>query len=166
MLRSILFSPFVPFTVLFCHAIETINEDDITLMGHFVDSIKEVSRHPGPLANHHRLFEVFHAIAKRYYEVQTSPGPSQPYAAELRTRMGDYLGSLGVGGAHPGQGLTHGEPTAVGEHSQMGVGMFSEHADFEGNGEQQGYDQAMQLGNWFTLNQQMMDLLGNDHLPF
>lgn len=162
--RSILFSPFVPFTVLFCYAIETGNQEDFALMGRFVESIETISHHPGPLANHLRLFQLFFDVAKRYNEIQRYPTSSNLDAMQLKTRIDTYLGSLGAQ-VPIGSGMRP-DGSEGNEDGEMASAMFTEPMACDPQRAPQGYDQSSQLTNWFSLNQQMLDFLDSDHLPF
>ncbi|KAL4969154.1 uncharacterized protein BDV14DRAFT_196468 [Aspergillus stella-maris] len=73
---TILFTPFVPFIVLFCHSIETGDEKDLTQMQHFVTLIKSTAQHSLAIDKHHRLFQVFYGVAVKYNELKSRSSSS------------------------------------------------------------------------------------------
>ncbi|KAH6949768.1 hypothetical protein BKA56DRAFT_606771 [Ilyonectria sp. MPI-CAGE-AT-0026] len=93
---TIISSPFVPFLVLFCNAIEHEDVNDLDAMQGFVDSIESASHCSVPIAKHHRLFHVFHNVARRYLQMKAASTPSQQGHAELRKQMDHCLSALGL----------------------------------------------------------------------
>ncbi|KAI9146718.1 ATPase [Paramyrothecium foliicola] len=158
---TILFSPFIPFIVLFCHIIETGNGEDLGRLGDFVRSIQSVCDDSNTIANHYRLFQVFHSVAVRYTEIKSAPAPLRPEELEFRGEMDGFLRTMGF---QTHQNLVAEDRDAnagdqVGSPSGFHMAPSVEMCD--------GLERTMQVsqtGNWFTLSQQMMDLLDNDEV--
>ncbi|CAG9978361.1 unnamed protein product [Clonostachys byssicola] len=146
------FLPFISFVVLFCHVIETGNDEDLNRMGNFVQSMEVASTFSNFKDNHHRLFQVLHTVATRYSELKASLTPSQVNNAELRTEMDAYLSSLGYQPMH--QDMTQ-DFTALPTMSFLDMPMDTSgaHPEVEPN---------PQLANWFSWSQQMMGLMDSN----
>ncbi|KAK7224934.1 hypothetical protein V2G26_012937 [Clonostachys chloroleuca] len=90
---TLLFVPFIPFVVIFCHVIETEAGDDLAHLQAFVTSIQSASSASIPAAKLHRLVHVLYRIAKGHVESRAS-------AAQMSGRQDDsnmhaYLNALG-----------------------------------------------------------------------
>ncbi|RYP67209.1 hypothetical protein DL771_007371 [Monosporascus sp. 5C6A] len=132
---TILYAPFIPFIVLFCHIIESLNiDDDLSRLSEFIASL-EGSRGASQAAEKlHRLCQVLYNVAVLYLEAK-----HQAQAA-VGSEIDMYLSTLGLMPADGGGGI----PAGVG-------GMV----DTSGLG-------TSQLGDWFWGNRQMMGLLEED----
>jgi hypothetical protein len=146
------FLPFISFVVLFCHVIETGNDEDLNRMGDFVLSMEVASTFSNFKDNHHRLFQVLHTVASRYSELKASLTPSQVNSAELRTEMDAYLSSLGYQPMH--QDMTQ-DFTALPTMSFLDMPMDTSGANPE-------VETNPQLANWFSWSQQMMGILDSN----
>ncbi|KAK1641496.1 hypothetical protein BDP81DRAFT_478846 [Colletotrichum phormii] len=73
MRRTLLFAPFVPFVVAFCHVIETLDQADLGRLGEFVASIKDAACVSSAATRVHHLFNALHGIALRYTQPQSDP---------------------------------------------------------------------------------------------
>ncbi|CAH0052380.1 unnamed protein product [Clonostachys solani] len=146
------FMPFISFVVLFCHVIETGNDEDLNRMGNFVQSMEVASTFSNFKDNHHRLFQVLHTVASRYSELKASLTPSQVNSAELRTEMDAYLSSLGYQPTHQDMAQDF---TALPTMSYLDMPMDTSvpHPEVEPN---------PQLANWFSWSQQMIGLLDSN----
>ncbi|OAL20928.1 hypothetical protein AYO20_11455 [Fonsecaea nubica] len=92
---TLLFFPFIPFFVLFCHVINTGEREDFTLLGTFVTSIGGASQHPA-LEGLHRLFQAFYVAAQNYLERKNEPTVQRAEDKELEAQLDSYLGTLGL----------------------------------------------------------------------
>lgn len=120
--RTLLFAPFIPFIVVFCHVIETRDKEDIDRLGAFVTSIHPAAAASDAAAKLHRLFQVLHGVAARWVELPAryDDGGDQPQAAtEERDAYLNLLcmPSVAEGGAaarqqHSG-GLGHGHGEGI-----------------------------------------------------
>lgn len=72
MLRTLLFAPFVPFIVMFCHVIETQDEADLAHLQAFLSSIQSAPSISGPASKLHRLFQVLCRIATGFVNFRVS----------------------------------------------------------------------------------------------
>ncbi|KAF4773680.1 hypothetical protein HER10_EVM0003249 [Colletotrichum scovillei] len=68
---TLLFAPFVPFVVIFCHVIETVDQADLGRLDEFVASIKDAACISSAATRVHRLFNALHGIALRYIEYRS-----------------------------------------------------------------------------------------------
>ncbi|KAH6894642.1 hypothetical protein B0T10DRAFT_258238 [Thelonectria olida] len=68
---TILYAPFTPFTVLFCHVIETSNAGDLERLDQFAASLQPVSSMSPAIAKFQRLCRVLHQIASLYVEAKS-----------------------------------------------------------------------------------------------
>ncbi|SPO02605.1 related to C6 transcription factor [Cephalotrichum gorgonifer] len=132
---TILYAPFIPFIVLFCHIIESQNiDEDLSRLSEFIASL-EGSRGASKASEKlHRLCQVLYNVARLYLEAKQQAQPA--VGSEIDT----YLSTLGLMPADTSGNI----PAAVG-------GMV----DTSGLG-------TSHLGDWFWGNRQMMGLLEED----
>ncbi|THY26309.1 fungal-specific transcription factor domain-containing protein [Aureobasidium pullulans] len=90
---TLLFAPFVPFIVVFCHVMEMRDHADLARLEAFVDSIHAATTVSEPAAKMHRLFQVLHNIATRYLELG-GMGNNQGKQSSVPT-MDTQLAALG-----------------------------------------------------------------------
>lgn len=157
--RTLLFSPFVPFIVLFCHIIEARDQTDLDRLGAFVASLQPAADISDAAAKLHRLFQVLHSVALRYFELHAStPDDGQ---AEASGELNRYLTALGIPSAL-GQGLQRGFVQSMGSDFAQGE------LDMTGanSGDGQGLiNPIMRMGNgaelehWLHTNQAMWELM-------
>ncbi|RAK81220.1 fungal specific transcription factor domain-containing protein [Aspergillus fijiensis CBS 313.89] len=176
---STLFVPFVPFIALFCHVIETGNEEDLARMQIFVTSLESACPSSRAIAKHHRLIQVFHRVVLRYKACRDATSLSQEESLSLRSEMDTQLHALGlqasVASSPPppiGRGI--GEASVVGAWSGCGGGTAAAAAAAAADADaiDPGYSAAsgvdpwkqpsLQLGEWFSFSQSMMDLADED----
>ncbi|KAL2754889.1 hypothetical protein ACRALDRAFT_2107864, partial [Sodiomyces alcalophilus JCM 7366] len=165
---TLLFSPFIPFIVIFCQVIETLDQADLTRLHQFVTSIQSAPALSEAAAKMHRLFQVLYSVALRYVEFRTSTPPAEQLQASAE--MEGYLAALGFPSTGLGdsdqQQQQHQSPdfTAFGQGGPGNVGSLSEGQRaahpmmWMGNG--------AQLEDWFYSNQQMMGLLQQSDFTF
>ncbi|KAL2796015.1 hypothetical protein BJX66DRAFT_336287 [Aspergillus keveii] len=157
---SILFVPFVPFIVLFCHSIETGDVDDLSSMQAFVASIESACPHSPAIAKHHRLFQVFCTVATRYCELKARPVSLQPEQMELRMQLDAQLSTFGfIPQPHPSLPIGLGDVNAGVPHGELNPGESSsglQENDLVGDG--------FNLGDWFSFSQNMVALLDNHNM--
>ncbi|KAH7246991.1 hypothetical protein NW759_007757 [Fusarium solani] len=156
---TLLFSPFVPFIVLFCHIIEARDQTDLDRLGAFVTSIQPATDISDAAAKLHRLFHVLHSVALRYFELHAStPDDGQ---AEASGEINRYLTALGIP-SQLGQGLQKGFVQSMGSDFAQGE------LDMAGanSGDGQGLiNPIMRMGNgaelehWLHNNQAMWELM-------
>jgi hypothetical protein len=92
-LRTLLFAPFIPFIVIFCHVIETQDETDLTRLQAFVTSIQSASSVSEPAAKIQRLFQVLCKIAVGYVKFRCSTSPVDGWQDGFK--IDGYLDALG-----------------------------------------------------------------------
>ncbi|KAL3444514.1 hypothetical protein BJX65DRAFT_297640 [Aspergillus insuetus] len=157
---SILFVPFVPFIVLFCHSIETGDAEDLSSMQAFVASIESACPHSPAIAKHHRLFQVFCTVATRYCELKARPASLQPEQMELRIQLDAQLSMFGfIPQPHPSLPIGLGDVNAGVPHGELNPGEPSsdlQENDLVGDG--------FNLGDWFSFSQNMVALLDNHNM--
>lgn len=146
----------MPFLVLFCNAIEHEDVNDLDAMQGFVDSIESASHCSVPIAKHHRLFHVFHNVARRYLQMKAASTPSQQGHAELRKQMDQCLSALGL---QPHDCMQNGF-----EDGSMLSPSIMPMQQIQGNDTEmgRGVEQPVQIMNWYALSQQMIESFDND----
>ncbi|KAK1148556.1 hypothetical protein N8T08_009562 [Aspergillus melleus] len=151
---SILFVPFVPFIVLFCHAVETGSVEDVQLMQTFNDSIESACPESKAIAKHHHLFQVFCGVARRYCELKAvSVSEQEQEQLLLRREVDARLAAFGV------------------QPNSLVGGLDSNLGDLEGlatagiTGDAAGED-GFNVGDWFSFSQNVMSLLDCNEMPF
>ncbi|KAF5516928.1 putative transcriptional regulatory protein [Colletotrichum siamense] len=96
---SLLFAPFVPYIVMFCHVIETQDKADLARLGDFSASIQIAAQISEAAFKAYHLFHTLHDIAVRYLELYAAhPQNGQGKAGP---EMDWFLEALGI--APPGQ---------------------------------------------------------------
>ncbi|CAH0055475.1 unnamed protein product [Clonostachys solani] len=94
---TLLFAPFIPFVVIFCHVIETEAGDDLGRLQAFVTSIQSASSASSPAAKMYRLVHVLYRIAKGHVESRVSA--MQASGGQDDSNMDAYLNALGFSSA-------------------------------------------------------------------
>ncbi|CAF3543745.1 unnamed protein product [Fusarium graminearum] len=101
---TLLFAPFIPFIVIFCHVIETQNESDLARLQAFVTSIQSATSISRPAARLHRLFQTLCKIALSYIKFHsTTPADNRQYGSKIDS----YLDALGFSSASGGNPSRH-----------------------------------------------------------
>ncbi len=138
--RTILYSPFTPFIVIFCHVIETSNADDLQRLDQFAASLQPVLSISQAIEKLHRLCKVLYQVAALYVEAKAQQEKDQDMGM-VGNDLDMYLSQLGfISQQHSG------ESTAAGD-------------EFEPSG-------APRLGDWFSGNRYIMGLMEEDFLDF
>ncbi|XHF99239.1 hypothetical protein AWENTII_002745 [Aspergillus wentii] len=145
---SILYAPFVPFIVLFCHIIETSSQTDLIRLTDFVASLQPISSLSEAIAKLYHLCHVLTTVARLYVEAKDQDQNDQTLLS-VGQEFDTYLTALGLAPV-AGDG-----EAVVSATTMAGDGM-------EGGGGGNQYAQTTQLGNWFSGNQYMMGLLEGD----
>ncbi|RDW70919.1 fungal specific transcription factor domain-containing protein [Aspergillus mulundensis] len=161
---SILFVPFVPFIVLFCHAIETGAVEDLNQMRAFVTSIESACPNSPAIAKHHRLFQVFYTVAQRYRDLMVIPEPAglQGEQQRLRMEVDAQLSAFGLqtqlaSAPYPAQSGNRGPPLP-----DLDIRLQESSSSLQGADVPDGFN----LGDWFSFSQNIVGLLDRDELPF
>ncbi|KAL2862573.1 putative C6 transcription factor [Aspergillus lucknowensis] len=156
---SILYSPFVPFVVLFCHIIEVSSWVDLDRLEEFVDSLKPNCSLSTAITKLHQLCQVLSNVARLYIEAKAEGQTQESQAlASVGHEFDTYLSALGLAPPYSAEdGDTRWAAGSVPSATVPG-GM--------GYAETQNINPPMhhmtQLGNWFSGNQYMMGLLEED----
>ncbi|CCF46569.1 fungal specific transcription factor, partial [Colletotrichum higginsianum] len=167
---TLLFTPFIPFIVIFCQVIQTQDKTDLDRLGAFVASIQPAATVSDAAGKLCRLFQVLHNVAARYVD-RSGPYDDQTQATE---EMDMYLRLLGV---------HHGEEGNISEHQRQGFahdldGNVAQAACGDGTstGEVQTGPMVMnpmmrmgsgaQLEEWFYRNQALMQSFQTSPHPF
>lgn len=142
--RTILYAPFIPFIVLFCHVIKTSDADDLRRLSDFVNTLQGACDTSEAIAKLHRLCQVLYNVASLHAETKT-----RDVQDETMTPAGNefdqYLSALGF------MPLDDGSANAPGLGSDLPPGAIN---------------QTSQLGDWFSGNRYMMGLLEEDLSQF
>lgn len=161
--RTILFTPFIPFIVIFCHTIETRDKEDLSRMYAFLKSIESACQHSNAIAKHHHLFGVLYSVALRYTELGLPYSPVAKEQLQLRSEVDAHLSALGLQPNRTYLTAHHTEDVDSFMSSvQPSVEAIGQNQATEGNN----WAQEPWLGRWFSFNQQMMGLFDDNDLPF
>ncbi|KIW29830.1 uncharacterized protein PV07_05617 [Cladophialophora immunda] len=146
---TILYSPFTPFIVLFCHVIETSSVDDLQRLEQFTASLEPALSMSRGIEKLHRLCKILSQVAALYVEAKMPQQEDQDM-----TMVGNdfdmYLSQLGF---IP-------QPQPGGESTISGAGEYG----LEGSGAT--VNQQLGLGDWFSGNRYVMGLMEGDLLDF
>ena len=102
MARTLLFAPFVPFIVTFCHVMETQDQTDLARLGAFVESIHAATTVSESAAKMHQLFHVLYDVAARYIKLHMQRhGEGESTAQEMDAQLAAIgFPNAGFWGAH------------------------------------------------------------------
>ncbi|KAK4040384.1 hypothetical protein C8A01DRAFT_46280 [Parachaetomium inaequale] len=155
---NIIYVPFTPVIILFCHIVETSDEADLRRLADFVDSLQPVCAAAEAVAKLHRICQVLHNVASLCIRAKAQRQQDPQHRDQDMAMVGDnidmYLSQLGFmpqpqfGGGHPMQGGA----AQFGEGEMPGAGF--------------GGGQASELGNWFSGNTHILGLLEEDLSEF
>ncbi|KAK2025540.1 fungal-specific transcription factor domain-containing protein [Colletotrichum zoysiae] len=90
---TVLFSPFIPFIVLFCQVIETQDREDLARLHSFVLFLQETGTMSDAASKMSRLFQVLYSVALRFVEFRATTPQSRKTQASAE--MDAYLAALG-----------------------------------------------------------------------
>ncbi|KAL4804935.1 hypothetical protein BDV18DRAFT_23166 [Aspergillus unguis] len=149
---AILYSPFVPFIVLFCHIIEVSSWEDLDRLEEFVFSLKPNCSLSTAISKLHNLCQVLSNVARLYIEAKAQAQTQQDHdLSSVGHEVDTYLSALGLA-----------PPADVGDTRWPGSSHTElNYSDAHNIGPlPQGH--MTQLGSWFSGNQYMMGLLEED----
>lgn len=161
-----MFTPFIPFIVIFCHVIETQDQVDLNRLNDFVVSIQAAAAGSDAAARLYHLLQALQKVALRYIELSNLHQGQAQASAEMEM----YLSTFGI--TIPG--ATNGDPQNQGSLAQgLSNVMRCGGLDTAGlNGGQTVINPFMRTGNganledWFYSNEAMMDLLQDSEQDF
>ncbi|KAL2136551.1 hypothetical protein VTI74DRAFT_3096 [Chaetomium olivicolor] len=154
---NIIYVPFTPVIILFCHIVETSDEADLRRLADFVESLQPACAASEAVAKLHRICQVLHNVASLCIRAKAQRQQDPQQRDQDMTMVGNnidmYLSQLGFmpqfggGQQHPMQGA-----------AQFGGGDLTA-AEFNAS-------QANELGNWFSGNTHILGLLEEDLSEF
>ncbi|KAL2150119.1 hypothetical protein VTH82DRAFT_7795 [Thermothelomyces myriococcoides] len=167
---NIIYVPFTPVIILFCHIVETSDEEDLRRLADFVESLQPVCGASEAVAKFHRICQVLHNVASLCIRVKAQRRQEPHLRNHDIAMVGDnidmYLSQLGFMpqfGAAAGAGN---HPSFAGAAAgQFGGGDGGGMADAAGLGGIAAA-QARELGNWFSGNTHILGLLEEDLSEF
>ncbi|CAI6019999.1 unnamed protein product [Clonostachys chloroleuca] len=160
---TLVFLPFIPFFVLFCHVIQKRDRNDLARLKAFVGSISPASEH-SRFASHHRLFKAFYNAAEGYLRPKDSLEPPQQQDSELEQQIETCFSTVGIQASnHADQDL---QVAGISSPGQLFPTSLPNGAALQGAGD--GFIDGWADGwapnlNWFAMNQQMMDWIPPSH---
>ncbi|KAK2601331.1 hypothetical protein N8I77_010786 [Diaporthe amygdali] len=184
---TILYAPFVPFIVIFCHIIETSNMADLQRLRDFIASLQPTCAVSEGVDKLHRLFSVLQNVATLYVEAKTKANSSEPQdtdMAPIGNEFDVYLSALGfmpVDGdlsaaqaqAQVHQAQVHQAHAAAAAAAAAASGALPTSPVTAGSvfgaspvTNAAAMNQTSQLGDWFSGNRYMMGLLEEDLSQF
>lgn len=142
---TILFAPFVPFIVLFCHTIEVSSRTDLHRLEEFVTSLEPNRGSSEAIDKMHRLCQVLSSVAGLYLEAKAQARTLESDAmASVGQEFDTYLSALGLAPAPMEDGEGAGQMPEASASSLPNTVPPST------------------LGNWYSGNQHMVGLLEED----
>jgi hypothetical protein len=148
---TILYAPFVPFIVIFCHVIETSDKEDLRRLEEFVNSLQVSRTVSGAVDKLHRLCRIMCDVAALYVEAKEAENHmADANMTPLGNDFNMYLSQLGF--------MPPAQPSFDGGGDVAAGGLDSDmlNASY----------QATQLGDWFEGGRHMMGLLEEDLSQF
>ncbi|KAF3221419.1 hypothetical protein TWF679_008106 [Orbilia oligospora] len=141
---TILYSPFTPFIVLFCHVIETSNIKDLQLLDQFAESLQPALSISQAIEKLFRLCKLLHQIAALYVEAKGQ----QKQDSDMNMVGNDldiYLSQLGfISQNHASENMNISATPGPGTAPIVGSGQ--------------------ELGDWFSGNRYILGLMEDDFL--
>lgn len=156
--RTILYAPFVPFIVIFCHAIAVSSWDDLARLEDFVASLQPNCFLSEAISKLYQLCQVLSNVARLYIEAKEQVQVKEDQdLASVGQEFDVYLSALGLApmSADDSYGAWASAPVPAG--SAPGDARGTMEGQYSGP-----MPQTSQLGNWFSGNQHMMGLLEED----
>ncbi|KAI1841460.1 hypothetical protein JX266_012389 [Neoarthrinium moseri] len=142
---TILYAPFIPFIVIFCHVIETSSTSDLQLLEHFILSLKDSCQISAAVDKLHRLSKVLYHVALLYVEAKTQQSLDQDMVP-VGNEFDMYLSQLGF--------------MPMDETMAGGLG------DTAPDDMTRNLLQTTQLGDWFSGGNHIMGLVEEDLSTF
>ncbi|GLA77109.1 hypothetical protein AtubIFM55763_008992 [Aspergillus tubingensis] len=155
---TILYAPFVPFIVIFCHAIALSSWDDLARLEDFVASLQPNCFLSEAISKLYQLCHVLSNVARLYIEAKEQVQVKEDQdLASVGQEFDVYLSALGLApmSADDSDGAWASAPVPAG--SAPGDTRGAMEGQYSGP-----IPQTSQLGNWFSGNQHMMGLLEED----
>ncbi|GKZ91649.1 hypothetical protein AnigIFM59636_004302 [Aspergillus niger] len=155
---TILYAPFVPFIVIFCHAIAVSSWDDLARLEDFVASLQPNCFLSEAISKLYQLCQVLSNVARLYIEAKEQVQVKEDQdLASVGQEFDVYLSALGLApmSADDSYGAWASAPVPAG--SAPGDARGTMEGQYSGP-----MPQTNQLGNWFSGNQHMMGLLEED----
>ncbi|EAQ90092.1 hypothetical protein CHGG_06711 [Chaetomium globosum CBS 148.51] len=161
---NVIYVPFTPVIVLFCHIIETSDMVDLQRVADFVESLVPVCAASEAVAKLHRICKVLHNVASLCVRAKAQRRQDPQQRDQDMTMVGNnidmYLSQLGFmpqfAGAHPMQQPPDAQFVGPGPMQPPPPGP-------PGPGFGPGHPaQANELGNWFSGNTHILGLLEED----
>ncbi|GIK00727.1 hypothetical protein Aspvir_004756 [Aspergillus viridinutans] len=157
---SILYSPFVPFIVLFCHVIEASSRDDLARLEDFVSSLAPNCFLSEAITKLHSLCQVLGNVARLYVEARAQAQIQENQdLASVGQEFDTYLSALGLA---PASGVGGPRWNTAASDSLAARSMPVLENSMGGQDLPAGAIPQTQLGSWFSGNQHMMGLLEED----
>ncbi|KAL2183603.1 hypothetical protein L209DRAFT_759267 [Thermothelomyces heterothallicus CBS 203.75] len=157
---NIIYVPFTPVIILFCHIVETSDEADLRRLADFVESLQPVCDASEAVAKFHRICQVLHNVASLCIRAKAQRQQEPHMRDEDMAIVGDnidmYLSQLGFMPQFGGAGGAGGNTPPAG--AQFGGGMAAAGLGVAAH--------ASELGNWFSGNTHILGLLEEDLSEF
>ncbi|KUI54247.1 hypothetical protein VP1G_01645 [Cytospora mali] len=176
---TILYAPFVPFIVIFCHIIETSDVADLHRLRDFIASLEPTCAVSEGIEKLHRLFSVLHNVAMLYVEAKSKANSSEPQDTDMAPIGNEFDVYLSALGFMPVDGDSAAMSAAAAAQAAGGAGaaLPTSPVSAAAGGDARAFgstatanavamNQTSQLGDWFSGNRYMMGLLEEDLSQF
>lgn len=177
--RNIIYVPFTPLIVLFCHVLDTSDTTDLARLASFADSLEPVCGASESVARLHRVARVLHDVAELCVRARAAAQQQQQQRQEgdreaevvdhdmaaVGSDIDMYLSQLGFMPPLAGPGVAGQMPIqgAAGV-AQFGGGEAGGSVEVPAEGF--GAGNASELGSWFSGNTHILGLLEEDLSEF
>ncbi|KAK3290319.1 uncharacterized protein B0H64DRAFT_332625, partial [Chaetomium fimeti] len=160
---NVIYVPFTPVIILFCHVVETSDEEDLKRVADFVESLVPVCAASEAVAKLHRICQVLHNVASLCVRAKAQRRQDPQQRDQDMAMVGDnidmYLSQLGFMPQFGGQ-----PPMQPPDAQFAGAGGMPPPGFAPGQPNAPG--QANELGNWFSGNTHILGLLEEDLSEF
>lgn len=143
--RTIIYAPFIPFIVIFCHVIETSDPEDLRRLELFVQSFKGSCDVSPAVDKLYHLSRVLYNVALLYVEAKAQQIVDQNMVT-IGNEFDMYLNQLGF--------------------MSNDISMAAGPANNDGDDTTKPMLQTTQLGDWFSGNNHVMGMLEEDLSTF
>lgn len=151
---------------MFCHTIETQDQEDLKRLGDFVESIQAATRISDAAAKAHRLFLALHDIAARYV-AERAVSTEEGQGSEGHPNVDSFMSALGIPPPlghdrqpeqnHDGPSFSHIPAHTTRADRPVGINMMQQGLD--------GGPPLLRMGNeveleyWLWENENIIDML-------
>ncbi|KAK7416494.1 hypothetical protein QQX98_005198 [Neonectria punicea] len=165
---GLLFSPFIPFNIIFCNIVETSEASDLQHLlqvADILESTSQIPRYSAACAKQLRIFKALHDVARKYVEIKSKTRQDPIIGGDINGLDIETYLSTSVAGPDYFASSTFAIPTpaSVGVREQAEgnseQGLMHLNDQIPGGFGMEGVLSGAELGDWFYRSHQMMRFL-------